>query len=146
MKLKTILLQGDLTGDSTRFTFSSDLGNIESISNGRWEFAISAVTFLFQTGTWNSIFELSTNYIDTVIETPLGKQQKEMTIGFVRAKGTAGEKLLLGYKWRDFFEVTKPSKTFKLTLTELHAPDAPAPIPSNKVVFAKILFLFRRIE
>ncbi len=148
MKLKTIKLEGELTGDEKKFTFQTQLGDIKLISNGRWEFAISAVTLFFNEGqAWNSIFELSTNYIDTIIQTPVGRELKEMTIGFIRVRGTAGEKTLLGYKWRDFFEVTKPSKTFKLNWTELKQPQAPQPTPApKKSVYAHVLVLFRRVE
>ncbi len=151
MPLKTIKLQGKLTGDEStkHFTLSYELGKVESITSGRWEMAISSVCFFFGRAiAWNSIFELSTNYIDSTIPCETGTIRQPMPISVIRVRGAPGEKLLLGFKCRDFFEIIRPSNTFILNFDEIDSTEYPAPTPPlrKRSLEVTVLVLLRRIQ
>ncbi len=149
MKTRTLKVEGILT-NSSEYTFEYPFGAVEAITSGRWELAIAAITAIFSKNlAWNSIFEVSCNYIETVVVRNSQRVREEMPLGFVRLKGRAPERLLLGYKWRDFFEVTTPSKTLTVTLRELQDPDIPNPpiLPGReRKAHISILLILRRIE
>ena len=144
MRLKTICLEGEITGDTIKHTFTYSLGDVESISMGRWEFAISSIAYnIGQETAWNSIFQLSSNYIDTTVPTQTGTVKKEMPLGLIRLKGAPKEKVVIGYKWRDFFTVTSPSRSFNLNWTEIFR-DTEVP-RKKRTAKIQILILFRRV-
>ena len=144
--LKTILVQGNLTKKNLSLHYP--LGDCDAISSGRWQMAISSISFLFGKDLeWDSIFGVSSNYIDTVISTPFGTEKKEMNLAMVRVKGKPGEKKMLGFKTRDFFEITRPSRNFTLNWTEICDPDIVEPlVPGEKYAYVSVLMLFRRIQ
>ena len=84
----------------------------------------------------------------------MAKKKKEMTLAFVRLKGIPGEKILIGFKTKEFFEITRPAQIFVLNWEELSDPnrvDPPEPPPApgtknEKYVNVSVLLLFRRIE
>ncbi len=146
--LKSIVVRGNLS--TNNHTLSYALGNCEAISNGRWQIAISSITFFIGPHLpWNSVFQLRSNYIDTVVPTAYGTEKKEMTLAIIRLKGNPREKILIGFKTRDFYEITRPSRIFKLSFDELHEsnePPQPTPAPEEKSVDVCVLLLLRRIE
>ncbi len=148
MKTRTLKLEGRITNVEGHIS-EYPLGSIESITSGRWELAISNISLIFGRGhTWNTIYEVSTNYIDSVVAGENGiRQIQPMTLTFIRAKGQPGEKVMLGFRWRDFFEISSPSKMFRVTFKEITDPDGIAPAPAQDgSVFVSILILFRRLE
>ena len=73
--LKSIVVRGKLTKDIHSLQY--ELGDAEAITSGRWQMAISAITFLIGKDLpWNSVFELRSNYIDTTVATEYGKEKK----------------------------------------------------------------------
>ncbi len=152
MKVYTVTLRGRLT-DLEDYTFEYPFGAIQNIGHGRWEFAISAISIIFTKQlAWNSIYEVSTNYMDSVEISDTGvREQKQMTIGHIRIKGQPRDKVMLGYKWRDYFEITNPTRIFTLTLKEIRDPESIPPRPQprpgqERSAYISILVLFRRIE
>ncbi len=149
MKSRTLKLEGRLS-NSNKYIFEYPFGSLENITSGRWEVAISAITAVFsKTLPWNAIFEVSCNYVEAVVIKDSQRVREQMPLGFVRLKGKPGEHLLLGYKWRDFFEVTTPSKTLSFTLREVIDPEIPTPpIPAGRerAAWLSILLIFRRME
>ena len=149
MKTRTLKLDGRLS-DGEEYTFEYPLGSIEAITSGRWELAISAITALYcERRPWNSIFEVSTNFVEHTVVKNSGRVKEEIPLAFVRFKGQPTDKVLLGYKWRDFFEVNAPSNIFTLTLRELKDPNIqPQPVPAGRKrgAYISILIIFRRIE
>ncbi len=147
MTLKAVRIQGKVTtGDITKKNkLTYELGRVEAITSGKWELALSTISLFFHED-YNANFEISTNYIDTTIPTSTGKLTKPMPIGFVRAKGAAGEKTVIGYKCRDFFEITTPSKTLVLYWQEIETAPVPPQPPQEKNMSVSILLLLRRIQ
>lgn len=149
MRTCTIKLEGRLSG-LEEYRFEYPFGLIETISNGRWELSISAITALFSKNLpWNAIFEVSTNYIEHTVVKNSTRIREPMPLAFVRLKGQPSDKVLLGYKWRDYFEVTTPSQNFILNLRELKDPEIPnPPVPPGRErgAYVTILLIFRRIE
>ncbi len=149
MPLETISVKGKLEGDETKkkFTFNYELGNVQTIGTGRWEIAIASVAILFGQGVaWNSIFEISTNYIDSVVPSQTGTVRKPMTLTFLKVKGSPGEKVLLGFKCRDFFEITTASRTLHLYWEELELVPPPVRPPRRRSAEATVLLLLRRVQ
>ncbi len=156
MKLKTVKLSSTLSGDTKNYSLSYPLGIIESITSGRWEIAISAVAVFFEGNlAWNSVFEISTNYVEHTVITETGQERKEMPLAFIRLKGNPNDKQVIGFKWRDFFHITSPSHTLSLNLKEIYDPahpPPPIPIPGpgepvqERKAYISILLLFRRVE
>ena len=149
MKSRTLKLEGRLSSEH-EYTFQYPFGSIEAITSGRWELAIAAVTAIFSKNLpWNAIFEVSTNYIETIVYNTSGQVKEEMPLGFVRLRGQPSDKVLLGFKVRDYFEITSPSHTFTLTLREQNDPEIPSPPTPpgrQREAYVSILLIFRRIE
>ncbi len=147
MRSRTLKLEGRFN-TTEGHTFEYPFGSIESITSGRWELAISNISLLFGEGhAWNTIYEVSTNYIDVATIGSNGTRQREpMPLTFFRAKGQPEDKIMLGFRWRDYFEINTPSKVFRLTLKEIRDPDTiPNPAEGGSV-FVSILLIFRRLE
>ncbi len=149
MRTRTLKLEGTIQ-NRAEYTFEYPFGAIEPITNGRWELALSSVSAIFSKDlSWNTIFEVSTNYIEKVVVRNDVRERQEMPLAFIRFKGQPSEKIMLGFRWRDFFEVTTPTRTFTLTFKEHQDPDIPVPPPpagKERRAFVSILLLFRRIE
>ncbi len=147
MRTRTVKLEGRISSVHGEHTFEYPLGSIEAITSGRWELAIANITFIFGRGdAWNTIYEVSTNYIDTVTVDKNNVLQREpMTLTFFRAKGQPEDKVMLGFRWRDFFEITSPSKVFKLMFNEIREPETVQPI-GNGSAFVSVLVILRRFE
>ena len=149
MRTRTLRLNGHVTSLAD-FTLEYPLGQVESITSGRWELAISAMSFIFSKQlAWNSIFEVSTNYIDSSFITgEAGRIREPMPLCFIRIKGQPKDKVVIGYKWRDFYEITTPMQTLKLIFKEIRDPDVPIePIPQQeRCVYVSVLLLLRRIQ
>ena len=154
MKLKTLKLETQFSGDQTMYSMSYNIGDVESITSGRWQLAISSISLLFQGNrSWNSIFEISSNFIEHSVPSSSGLARKEMSLGFFRVKGNPGEKQVIGFKWRDFFEVNQASRTIILNFKEFYDPaDPPLPPPivppeqNKRNVYISVLVLIRRVE
>ncbi len=148
MRVRTVKVEGRFSTVEGH-TFEYPLGSVESITSGRWELAISHIAIIFGAGsTWNNIYEVSTNYIDTVTVGANGIRHKEaMALAFFRAKGQENDKIMLGFRCRDYFEITNASKIFKVTLKQIEDPDMVNPGPGeNANAFVSFLFIFRRVE
>ena len=131
MPLRTIKIEGKLTNEHTT-VFQFPLGTIESVMSGRWQFAFASITFFVKGDlAWNSVFEISSNYIDSVVPTDTGRVRKQMPLTIIRLKGTSGDKIFLGFRCRDFFDIITPTPMFSLTWTELHPDPSPMPSPTN---------------
>ena len=108
MKTRTLKLDGLLTHEPST-TFEYPLGAIESVTSGRWDIAISSISFFTNRQPWNSVYEA--NYFYTITISATGsKIREEMPLALVRIKGQPNEKQVLGFKWRDYFEISSPLK------------------------------------
>ena len=149
MRIRTVKLEGRLTSLAPH-TFEYPFGSIEAITSGRWEIAISSVTAIFSKNLpWNTIFEVSTNYVEHIVINQTVRVREQMPLAFVRFKGQPRDQVLLGFKWRDFFEVTTPSKMLTLTLKpqkDPEIPDDPTPVGRERSAYVSILLIFRRVE
>ena len=75
--------------------------------------------------------------------------KNEMPLCFVRLRGQPTDKLVLGFKWRDYFQINSPARVMTVTFKEVRDPDAfvAPPVPGQKKsAFISILFILRRIE
>ncbi len=154
MKLKTIKLSGQFSGDTSNILLSYKLGNVERVTSGRWELAISSIAVLFEGNLpWNSVFEISTNYVEHTVLTETGQQKEQMPLSFTRLKGNPNDKLVIGFKWRDFYEINSPTATLFLNLKEVNnpahppqPPPPPGPGVQEKKAYISVLLLLRRVE
>ncbi len=146
MKTRTLKIEGHLTHERST-TFEYPLGAIESVTSGRWDIAISSISFFTNGQPWNSIYEVSTNYIDTITISATGsKIREEMPLALVRIKGQPNEKQVLGFKWRDYFEISSPSKLFRITFKEQFDPSAIPEPREEGSIYLSMLFILRRHE
>ncbi len=150
MAIRSVRLEGRLTHER-KSVFQFPVGDIEKVTTGRWQFAISSLTFFFKEGQglqpWNSVFELSSNFIDTVVPHSSGKVREQMPLAIVRVRGNPGENIVIGFKWRDYFEATCPKRLFELTWEELSPyENVVPPAPGQREVYVYALLLFRRVE
>ncbi len=150
MPLRTIKVKGKLSGDESNkaFTLTYELGTVEGIFTGRWEMALASVSFFFgqETASWNTIFEVSSNYIDCIVPTENGTQREPMTLSLLRVKGAPGDKVLLGFKSRDFFEITTPGRNLHLYWQDLNPSEPPVGPRKERSVDVTVLILLRRIQ
>ncbi len=151
MRTRTLKIDGKFT-DQTDQTLSYPLGVIEAINSGRWELAISSIAVIISKNlAWNCIYEVSTNYIDNVVIGTTGSREREpMTLSFFRLKGVPNDKLVVGFKWRDFFQITNPCKELILNFKQHVDPDmAPEPQPApgqERCAHITVLLILRRVE
>ncbi len=150
MPLRTIKVKGKLSGDETKknFTLTYELGTVEAICSGRWEMAVASVSFFFgpETTSWNTIFEVSSNYIDCIVPSQNGTKREPMTLTLLRVKGAPGDRVVLGFKSRDFFEITTPSRNFCLYWQDLNPNEPPVGPLKERSVEVTVLLLLRRIQ
>ena len=147
MALRTIKLEGTLTNEQETI-FEYPIGDVLSITSGRWQFAVSSLSIFFKNQQdlhpFNANYELSSNFIDTVIPEETGKVRAQMPLAIVRIKGNPGEKIVIGFKWRDYFEATCPRRLLQLKWKELN-PYQVAPALKREA-YVYVVLLFRRIE
>ena len=130
--LRSCVLRGQLEGPIT-FPF----GLIENIREGTWQIAFSSVSFAYTSNIRSTFLAVSSNYV-TGFTVNASKElvSSEVIMNIIHIKGSAGSKGIVGFRQRDFYQVTDPTEDLTIHFVDVQTG---RPVTGSEVIVHALL-------
>ncbi len=133
MKLKTILLQGELNEP-----IKLKIGLIEAINKGLWEICLSSVSFIFKKRC-DFLLTISSNYVQgPLIQEDGTTSIQPVTLSVIQCRGISGQKKLIAYKCRDYFEINNAQQTLEIYFKNAETGESLVDQNASAIVFLNL--------